>query len=170
MAMIDYGAIAFKNGKLISTDFFTPMETTCGFSDYDNVLPGCESSFDGNYFVVLGNKNLLIGFYKTGMYWWSSEYKKLKYEWFGSTCYSKWKYWQDILDFTTEVTVKRRHGYYVATFTLDGDKYKVYFGYGVDLDWYKKTHLVNYYRTCPKYLINKLIRNIKNYFYDLKYR
>ena len=26
MAMIDYGAIAWKNGKLISTDMFTPMK------------------------------------------------------------------------------------------------------------------------------------------------
>ena len=26
MAMIDYGAIAWKNGKLISTDVFTPIK------------------------------------------------------------------------------------------------------------------------------------------------
>ena len=30
MAMLDYGAIGFKNGKLISTGFFTPMKETCG--------------------------------------------------------------------------------------------------------------------------------------------
>lgn len=26
MAMVDYGAIAWKNGKLISTDMFTPIK------------------------------------------------------------------------------------------------------------------------------------------------
>lgn len=30
MAMIDYGAIAFKNGKLISTEMFTPMMNMVG--------------------------------------------------------------------------------------------------------------------------------------------
>lgn len=33
MAMIDYGAIAFKNGKLISTDMFSPMKDMVGWED-----------------------------------------------------------------------------------------------------------------------------------------
>ena len=33
MAMIDYGAIAWKDGKLISTDMFTAMEDMVGWSD-----------------------------------------------------------------------------------------------------------------------------------------
>ena len=28
--MIDYGVIAKKNGKIITTEFFTPMEDTLG--------------------------------------------------------------------------------------------------------------------------------------------
>ena len=35
MAMIDYGAIAWKNGKLISTDVFTPMKDMVGWDDSD---------------------------------------------------------------------------------------------------------------------------------------
>lgn len=33
MAMIDYGAIAFKNGKLISTGIFTQMKDMVGWED-----------------------------------------------------------------------------------------------------------------------------------------
>lgn len=33
MAMIDYGAIAFKNGKLISTAMFSPMKDMVGWED-----------------------------------------------------------------------------------------------------------------------------------------
>ena len=33
MAMMDYGAIAFKNGKLISTGMFTPMQDMVGWED-----------------------------------------------------------------------------------------------------------------------------------------
>lgn len=43
MAFIDYGAIAFKNRKLISSEMFTPMSETCGFSDEDGLLPGAEA-------------------------------------------------------------------------------------------------------------------------------
>lgn len=36
MAAIDYGAIAFKNGKLISIKCFTPMIDTVGWEDTEN--------------------------------------------------------------------------------------------------------------------------------------
>lgn len=35
MAMIDYGAIAFRNRKLISTEMFTPMINMVGWEDTD---------------------------------------------------------------------------------------------------------------------------------------
>lgn len=38
MAMIDYGAIAFKNGKLISTGMFTPMKDMVGWEDTKKVI------------------------------------------------------------------------------------------------------------------------------------
>ena len=38
MAYSDYGAIAFKNGRLISTDTFTPMIDTVGWEDTEETL------------------------------------------------------------------------------------------------------------------------------------
>jgi hypothetical protein len=159
MAMLDYGAIAFKNSKCISTGFFTPMETTCGWSDDENPLWG-ESSFDGNEFVVCGDKDFVIGFYKTSIKWWTKEteewYKKEDvqepyYEWFGSSDYKGWKKWTKNIEGMACIIVKPRNGYFVATWEYKGDKYKVYFGYGVDFNTYKRWHIVNYYRSIPHF-------------------
>ena len=159
MAMIDYGAIAFKNGKLISTDMVTPMMDTCGFSDKDTKLPGCKSSFDGRFFVTVGNKRLLFGFYKTSMHWFSVDsYEKTEgCECFGCGPYEKWTRWEKYYFNGNDliwVIVKPKNGYYVAKFSLDGDVYKVYFGHGVDFEFYKKTRRVNFYRS-PEYWMGK---------------
>ena len=171
MAMIDYGAIAFKNGKLISTDMFTPMEETCGFSDKDTPLPHKKSSFAGNHFVVLGNEKLVLGFYKTIFRWWNdrleeAEDPKVRYdvggEFFGMSDYTKWSRWEKTFwfdDTWTEVVVKPRNGYYVARFSINGDRYKVYFGYGVDFPFYQKTRRVNYYRS-PEYFAKHAVWRI----------
>lgn len=167
MAFIDYGAIAFKNKKLISTDVFTPMKDTCGFSDKDNR----EGNFDGNYFVVCGDNDLCVGFYKT-LITWKTNYedtaKSETFDWYQE--FKKWKYWvKDILYESKElnggyeevyITVKPRNGYCVAKWNYKGDKYKVYFGYGVDLNFYKKTKRVNYYRS-PEYYLKELKYKIK---------
>lgn len=165
MAMIDYGAIAFKNGKLISTGMITPMMDTCGFSDKDAKLPECESNFDGHFFVTVGNKRLLFGFYKTSMYWFSADRfgKKEDCECFDCGPYAKWTRWEEYYFNGNDlvwVIVKPKNGYYVAKFSIDGDVYKVYFGYGVDFDFYKKTRRVNFYRS-PEYLVGKIRYRIK---------
>src|SRR5574344_1860060 len=64
MAMIDYGAIAWKNGKLISTDLFTPMKDMVGWDDSDLDL---EPPLEGNYFAYIGDKDLTLAFYKHTM-------------------------------------------------------------------------------------------------------
>ena len=51
----------------------------------------------------------------------------------------------------------------VRVLNYNGDKYKVYFGYGVDFDAYKKWHIVNYYRSLPFYWRN-FIYNISRLF------
>jgi hypothetical protein len=154
MAMIDYGAIAFKNGKLISTDMFTPMLETCGFSDEDKRLPGSDVCFDGNHFIVLGNRDIVFGFYKTSIHWWrNSSYEPSGGEFFGISDYVGWKYWHNyfyIENEVVEIKVKPRNGYYTSRFSINGDRYKVYFGYGVDFHFYQKTRRVNYYRS-PEY-------------------
>lgn len=190
MAIIDYGAIAFKNGKLISTDMFTDMKETCGFSDKDNLLPGADMSFDGNCFVTVGNKQFLLGFYKTTMYWWQDRKWKDKedadfdddyprytfgYEMFGWSDYT-WKKWKNEFYLgrgcydTTSIIVKHKNGYYVARFNIGRDRYKVYFGYGVDLGFYKKTRRVNYYRSPEYWVYSHIISPIKWKFYKIKHK
>ena len=62
MAMIDYGAIAWKNGKLISTDMFTPMKDMVGWDDSDLDI---EPPLKGNISPILGIKILPWHFIKT---------------------------------------------------------------------------------------------------------
>src|SRR5574344_1064150 len=61
MAMIDYGAIAWKNGKLISTDVFTPMKDMVGWDDSDLDI---EPPLKDNYFAYIGDKDFTLAFYK----------------------------------------------------------------------------------------------------------
>ena len=168
MAMLDYGAVGFKNGKLISTGFFTPMEETCGYSDKGNPLAGKDWSFDGNYFLTIGNEELLIGFYKNIIRMWgkdSGDEDNRESVCFGAESFYNWKYWHDYIctpNYYATITVKPKcnhigYLYYVANIEIRNsfnsykndtkDSYKVYFGYGVDLGFYEKTGRVNYYNS-----------------------
>lgn len=167
MAMIDYGAIAFKNGKLISTGEFTPMkdmvgwedtkDDMCHFFDTEGYSP---MHLRGNYFAYIGDKECTVAFYKCTIvivyqyndaYWGELEtLNSSNYVW------SKWKH----ITRYGDIVVTKRNGYYVCRWNYKGDKYKVYFGYGVDFDAYKKWHIVNYYRSIP-YLWNQLKWNLK---------
>ena len=172
MAMIDYGAIAFKNGKLISTGFFTPQEDTLGFKH--------EAIDDGQYFVYIGNKDITLGFYKSSMAWWvkktNGEYESGS-EWFDyAQDYEGWKRWTRSLfsslddeaykldDAWFDIEVRPRNGYYVAHVKdmRNGDQYKVYFGYGVAYRFYKKTRRVNYYSS-PEHFFTMLPWNLKHW-------
>lgn len=176
MAMIDYGAIAFKNGKLISTDMFTPMIDMVGWEDTEKDM--CFNYYskrdeplklNGNYFAYIGDSYYMIAFYKTYMRM-VDNIGNIIYsdtECFGSTNYtwSKWKKWFG----GSYIKVTKRNGYFVCKWKYEGNKYKVYFGHGVDLDYYKKYHIVNYYRS-PKYILKYgLPRWVENKVYDIKY-
>lgn len=178
MAMIDYGAIAFKNGRLISTDMFTPMIDMVGWEDDENdIYHDYDTDKDnplklnGNYFAYIGDKDCTIAFYKCQMVI-SERYegKNFSYhqEYFNWTNYT-WLKWEDYagVDFD-KVKVTKRNGYFVCRWKYKGDKYKVYFGYGVDLSYYKKWHIVNYYRS-PKYRLYKIKTWFKDNIYDWKY-
>ena len=161
MAMIDYGAIAFKNGELISTGMFTPMKDTCGFSDRDNKLPGMGEQLDGNQFVVIGNEDIVFGFYKSYMTYWSKGSISTEdcYVSFNRKYpYYKWKKYEDMIPYKqgwADIVVKPKNGYFVANIKIGEDKYKVYFGYGVDFNFYKKTKRVNYYRS-PEFFVKRI--------------
>lgn len=171
MAMIDYGAIAWKDGKLISTDMFTPMIDTVGWHDDD---------INGNYFVAIGDKELTLAFYKGIMKVFNKRHANSTYGdytvHFGAEDFYKWKYWKDFQitnngDVNIIVKPKRFHDYYVCKMKYNGHKYKVAFGYGVDLDGYKKWHMIDYYRIpwvrfdMWWYFHGKpIVKKIKNYF------
>lgn len=174
MAMIDYGAIAFKNGKLISTSMFTPMIDMVGWEDSEDDLDhhGAKLSLKGNYFAYIGDSDYTLCFYKTYLkmveYWEQSEKEEyyVNSEWLDITHYkwSKWSAQFGEYKWHDNLVVKKKNGYYVCRWKYKGDRYKVYFGYGVDLNLYKKTkliHFVNYFRL-PQHVIKKFFRELRD--------
>ena len=147
MAMIDYGAIAWKDGKLISTDMFTPMEDMVGWSDEDEL--------NGNCFAYIGDKDFTIGFYKSTMrIHCPASLIEDETIFLNGSPFKGWRYWKrwyiiDSINDTAEIIVRPRrfHDYYICKMKYRGHKYKVAFGYGVDLKYYKKTHIIDYYGT-----------------------
>ena len=174
MAMIDYGAIAWKDGKLISTDMFTPMEDMVGWSDKNDDK---EFKLDGNCFAYIGDKDFTVGFYKSLMRIHCSldeYYTETIY--FGEESFEKWRCWRkwgflNSIDDSFELIVRPRrfHDYYICELDYRGHHYKVAFGYGVDLKYYKKTHIIDYYGT-PWFRIGSLCRDMKYKFEDWKWR
>lgn len=176
MASMDYGAIAFKNGKLISTEMFTPMKDMVGWEDtekdtYKSYEDGKEYplKLDGNYFAYIGDKDCTLAFYKSKIVIvkrFSNGDIGYEHEYFNCTRYT-WSKWECYAgeDF---VKVTKRNGYYVCKWQYKGDKYKVYFGYGVDFGYYKKWRMVNYYRS-PKHLICRAVWKIKDKIDDFKW-
>jgi len=179
MAMVDYGAIAWKDGKLISTDMFTPMEDTVGWTDEDKNKVLCMDAstiLADNYFVYIGDKDFTVCFYKNIMHIYSpvSAYYNEKI-YFGSEHFKGWHYWRRLGyitpvndDFEIIVRPRRFHDYYICKMRYRGHKYKVAFGYGVDLNYYKKTHIIDYYGT-PWFRAKSWLRDIHNKIEDWKW-
>lgn len=175
MAMIDYGAIAFKNGKLISTEMFTPMKDMVGWEDTEddkyhdyNADKDIPIGLNGNYFAYIGDRDCTVAFYKQQLVL-VERYKdgdfKYEHEYFNCTNYiwSRWECHTFHGEFFNKIRITKKNGYLVCKWVYKNDKYKVYFGYGVDLDSYKKWRIVNYYRS-PIYKIKKVCRWLKRKF------
>ena len=175
--MLDYGAIAFKNGKLISTEMFTPMIDMVGWEDtdkdkYHNYQTNKDEPLElnGNYFAYIGDKECTLAFYKEQIVI-VSRYKddgtfRYDHEYLNGTGYT-WSKWEDYAG-GSNITVTKRNGYLVCKWKYKGDKYKVYFGYGVYLPSYKKWHIVNYYRS-PKHRLYEIKRWFEDKIYDWKF-
>ena len=157
MAMIDYGAIVFKNGKCITNNMFTPMKEAVGWED----TPDMKTTYGNeplhlknNYFAYVGDKEHTIAFYKCQLVdvYHSCDYIFKETEFFNYTNF-KWYKWKKLIG-DEWCVVKPRNGYYVCKWKYKGDKYKIYFGNGVDIDSYKRWHIVNYYRSIPYYWSN----------------
>ena len=167
MAMIDYGAIAWKDGKCISTGMFDSMIECVGWRDGDE-----KDRLDNNYFTYIGDKDLTLAFYKCGVRICRPDYS---YEdggiWFGGEKFARWKYWHDwfyVHDDLADIKIyppKWHHNYYRCKMKYHGHKYKVAFGYGVDYDYYKRCHIINYYGT-PWFIIRQKCHKFKDW---LKY-
>lgn len=178
MAMMDYGAIAFKNGKLISTDMFTPMIDMVGWEDTNkdiyhdyNAEKYKPLKLKGNYFAYIGDKDCTLAFYKCQMVI-AERYKDRTFgyhhEYFNCTNYT-WSKWEKYAgEGLAKIKVTKRNGYLVCKWKYRGDKYKVYFGYGVDLYSYEKWHIVNYFRS-PQHRLYEIKRWFKEKIYDWKY-
>ena len=167
MAMIDYGAIAWKDGKLISTGMFTDMIDMVGWDDSDTDVKTSDKLYR-NYFAYVGDKDLTVAFYKDIMHIHFPEYEEYDREniiiYFNHTEFKKWKYWRKgfIVDNDVvwiKVYPKRFHDYHICKIDYRGHKYKVAFGYGVDYDYYKKCHIIDYYGT-PWCIIKDKIRRM----------
>ena len=164
MAMIDYGAIAWKNGKLISTDVFTPMKDMVGWDDRDLDL---EYPLVDDYFAYIGDKDFTLAFYKSVMRIYNSTFSYDSNSiFFGSEQFEGWKKWRlwtrsNHKDVEIIVKPKRFHNYYVCHMKYNGDKYKVAFGYGVDLGYYEKWRIIDYFGT-PWYKIGSIWYDIKH--------
>lgn len=172
MAIIDYGAIAWKDGKLISTDMFTPMKDMVGWTDNH------EHRLEGNCFAYIGDKDFTVGFYKDTMRIHCAEEYYNDTVYFGSENFEGWRRWRRWFGLTKEefedcpeiiVRPRKFHDYYICHMSYRGHKYKVAFGYGVDLAYYKKTHIIDYYGT-PWFRIKDWCRDIKYAIEDWRYR
>ena len=170
MAMVDYGAIAWKDGKLISTDMFTPMEDMVGWSDEDEL--------NGNCFAYIGDKDFTVGFYKSIMRIYCPDDDYYNEEiYFSSVPFKGWRCWRKLYfinsiidEAEAEIIVRPRrfHDYYICTMKYRGHEYKVAFGYGVDLAYYKKTHIIDYYGT-PWFRVGSWLRDMHYKIEDWKW-
>lgn len=177
MAFIDYGAIAFKNGKCISSDMFTPMVKMVGWSDTIQDTYECNNNercleLNGNYFAYIGDKDITIGFYKEQIFI-ARRYKNNKFfckHVFLNDPYYTWSKWEYSFAnrHASDLKITKKNGYLVARWKYKGDKYKVYFGYGVDFNYYKKYRIVNYYRS-PGYTLKNIRRKIEERMNERKY-
>lgn len=135
-----------------------------------------DEKYKDRYFVYVGDEELTVGFYKDVMTiidnWYPNNYEEDRETLCETISFSeyadlKWSKWNGYKAACDSITVKPKNGYYVFRMKYKGDEYKVYFGYGVDIDFYKKTRRVNYYRS-PEYYIRRLKYEIRWKFDDIK--
>lgn len=143
MAIIDYGAIAKKNKKIITKSLFTKMKDTLGFSIEKSE---CGKQIEGNYFVYLGDRDFYVGIYKGTLVFFSDN------KVIGTICNlyhedgirgKKYSHKETING--VEISIKRldEGNRYYGRFAYKGDLYEFIYGYGVDINldhWYNKNN------------------------------
>lgn len=140
MAMIDYGAVVFKNGVCQNAgEFFMDMEKSVGWSDKSG---GAYQGTDGNFFAYVGDEHLTLAVYKYFCRVISD--KEIVTEIWGTSHHT----FTDLpegkhksLRFSVKETnfCLRQVGcdsrVYWLQFTYRGDHYNVVYGYGIDTNF-----------------------------------
>ena len=159
MAMMDYGAVVKKNGKIISDhkgglfQNFSNLKHKCddeGDTTIDETIvqgkdwDGNPTTFSmaGNYFALVGDEHFLIGFYKLGFN--IAIDKKVvdnipaTWDWFEEHVKPLKFTINNEIDVVISLVQKENIDYscrmnvYLAKFTYKCDNYEVLFGYGID--------------------------------------
>lgn len=162
MAFIDYGAIAFKNGKCIQKDYFGDMLEMVGWEDEE------EHILKGWCFSYVGDKNFTVGFFKEHMIVHCDGKTETIYL---NDRYIGWKKYEalyvpdDYDGFIKFVVTPRQNRCYTFKMTYNGDEYKVIFGYGIDYGYWLKTGIFNYY-CCPEHFFKS---TLPRFFKDIPY-
>lgn len=132
MAKSDYGVIAKKDGKLVTTAFFTPMLHTLG-TVFEQTPDG--RGIEGHYFVYLGEPDFYVAIYK-GMLGVFSQNQPLVHlsglEDSPSLPYQTYRYRTTIQG--VDLDIKRLddgHRYYLR-FWYNHHCYEAIYGYGID--------------------------------------
>ena len=155
MAMIDYGSIAFKNGICVQEDVFQDMEKAVGYSSFP---------LQGNYFSFVGDKDLTFCFYKEHLRVECCVPSYNKIIFFNCCNYEGWKKYRDYVYIHNHLVeyevVNKRNKTYEFHCEYNGNSYRVVFGYGIDLEFYKRTKRFNYYRSL-EFFIHKIYRKLR---------
>lgn len=146
MAMMDYGSIVKKNGKIIQTDMFMDMKEALGFElleakyEYNGNIE--KQRVEGNYTSYMGDEELLVCVYKCrATFIVGNKIVKNIYN-----LNEGLHYGEDLMSIKFDINgvsfhIKRLFGQnrYQMKFRYKGDSYDCIFGYGVDLNiklWY----------------------------------
>jgi len=174
MAIMDYGALAWKNRKQlgkredlfespINTLNFEPEPFEYGINDFEPV-----SIYNPHYFLVnIGNKNIIFSFYKYSVT--ICNYKEKKIDWAPYESYMDFspygeKYAKTEYEvFGQKFTIKplKPNSVFLFESVIDGDKYEVLFGFGIDPEWYKRhiPEIYDYNNKMVRYLNSRDGRN-----------
>lgn len=135
MAMIDYGAVVFKNGVCQNpSEFIMDMQKSVGWSDSDG--PDRERT-DGNFMVYAGDEHLTVAAYK--YYCRILSEKSVALELWGSAPFGSEKRHKSYRFSVGDTSFCLRElgncsRVLWLQFSYKGDHYNVVYGYGIDPD------------------------------------
>lgn len=144
MALLDYGAIGWKNGKVLGKrdGLFEKPKNSLGFNikpfDYTDNYCDDNRYQGGDDYIYVGDKDLIFSFYKHSMRICEYKEKKVNQYYF---CYTEHPYKTHRIVFKDAIIIiktLRLNRVWLATIYYKNDKYEVIFGYGIDPHWNNK--------------------------------